>query len=51
MLSKNRKRRAAIIRRLCELSRGGWRHATRSDYQPLEHELRQLEKLARRISA
>lgn len=37
------KRRAEIIRQLCELSRNGWRDAKPSDYEPLERELREID--------
>ena len=44
MTKKQLKRRSEIIRLLCELSREGWRFATRYDYQPLEAELATLTK-------
>jgi hypothetical protein len=43
-MTKNQKRRSEIIRELCELSRLGWQNAKPCDYEPLEKELRELEK-------
>ena len=45
-LTKKQKqqRRSQIIRELSDLSRGGWKNAKPCDYQPLESELRELEK-------
>lgn len=43
---QRRKRRSALIKVLCELSRDGWRNAIPADYLPLEAELRLLEDTA-----
>lgn len=37
-------RRSAIIKQLAELSRNGWANAKPYDYEPLEAELRALQK-------
>jgi hypothetical protein len=42
-MSKNAKRRSAIIAELSRLSRDGWANALPCDYEPLERELRALE--------
>jgi hypothetical protein len=41
-MSKNAKRRSAIIQELARLSRNGWADALPCDYEPLERELREL---------
>jgi hypothetical protein len=43
-VAQQRKRRLALIRILCELSRNGWTGARSEDYAPVEAELRELEK-------
>jgi hypothetical protein len=42
--ARDLKRRSEIIRELCNLSRDGWANAKPCDYEPLERELRELEK-------
>lgn len=44
MTRKQRARRIEIIKALSDLSRGGWANAKASDWEPLEAELRSLEK-------
>jgi hypothetical protein len=43
MTKKDKARYAEIVRQLCQLSRDGWRWATRADWEPLETELRALK--------
>jgi transcription elongation GreA/GreB family factor len=45
------KRRRLIIRQLCELSRNGWQHAHSYDYEPLERELREIDRRAQVVRA
>lgn len=43
-MSKKTTRRSQIIATLSELSKHGWANALPEDYEPLEKELRQLDK-------
>ncbi len=44
---KLQQRRAVIIQELSHMSRNGWRDAKPCDYQPLEQELRDIERKAK----
>ena len=43
-MNKKLKRRSEIIKVLSDLSRNGWANALPIDYEPLERELRELER-------
>lgn len=46
MTRAQQKRRSEIIKTLSDLSRNGWANALPCDYEPLEKELRELERAA-----
>lgn len=44
MTRKQRQRRIDIIKQLSDLSRDGWRLARHEDWEPLERELREMDR-------
>lgn len=45
MRTKSNKRRTEIIIALSDMSRGGWEHSTPSEYERLERELIELDRI------